>query len=469
MRWWSVGLLFGGVGVAALGVFASASCGATPGPSGGEATPTPADPGSDATCNATWPAWQPDDKAPDVGPVPESKLVLTGRIPLSRIADEIAGQVPTVVASGRRKPIGAPGRATYRVTRGGFTAKLSGSDLVVSTPLSVHAEVCKPIGPMCPTYASCDPELLATARVPLVLGPKLGVGKSRVGVAVTRPCAIAGVDVTSKMMKVASRQTSNVERQIDRSIPALAKPAAEAWRRMHTTVRLDDGACLRVDPTTWSQATPVAKDEVLSVRVGLTGTLEVLGDCSDRGAPDEAPPELTRVEELPERGAVHVAVRGEPQFERKVVDALRALPSVVDARVRSGGVDGRGVLALGLTVRGAACGETWIFSALEWDGGTSAVRFSEPRPYPGQSADASRAARALVASAELQGIRVPLKRVTEVQSALRAQLELFAAVELEEAELALDISEPRVESVAVDVDGIRATLTASSKIELSVR
>src|SRR5262245_43784771 len=52
-----------------------------------------------------------------------------------RIAREIEQRVPVVLASARRRPVGTPGEATYRVTRGGFDVRLAGDRLVVSTPV----------------------------------------------------------------------------------------------------------------------------------------------------------------------------------------------------------------------------------------------------------------------------------------------------------------------------------------------
>jgi len=404
-----------------------------------------------------------------VKPPPISKLVVTGHVPLSRIADEIAGQVPKVVASGSRKPIGAPGEATYRVTRGGFAVKLAGSALVVQTPLSVHAQVCKPMGPLCPTYASCSPELLATARVPLTLGPRLEVGKSRVSVTVTRPCSIAGIDVTSKIMKVASRQTANVQKQIDRSIPKLAEPAGEAWRRMHTTAPLEDGVCLHLDPESLMQAAPATKGKALIIRAGVTGTLEVLGHCSTAGS-GEALPKLANVESLPERGSVRVAVRADwASVEGTLVDSLRAPSTVIDARVRTSTVDGRGVLALGFTLRDEPCGEVWLASDLAWDDDSSALRLSGLRAFPGQTPSALKASRAWLDSRELASVRVKLARLDAVHAALRKQLERVGDVQVDGAVLDVDVSALAVESVQLDEDGIRATLVGTSKIEVRVR
>jgi len=403
-----------------------------------------------------------------------STLVVTGRVPLSRVADEIATHVPKVVASGTRKPIGAPGEATYRVTRGGFSVKLVGGDLVVRTPLSVRAQVCKPLGPLCPTYASCSPQLLATARVPMTLGPRLEVGNSRVDVSVTRPCSIAGIDVTSRMMKVASRQTAKVQRQIDRSIPSLAKPAGEAWRLMHTSASLGGDACLRITPKSWAQAPPKTEDGALVVQLGVTGALEVLGECpAATGGPDAEPkalPKLAKVESLPERGSVQVAVRADWESAKAaLLGALRAPSAVVDARVRTSEIEGRGVLALGLTLHGEQCGEIWLASDLTWDDASSSFRLSGLQAFPGQASEASQASRVWLDSPELRAVRVKLARLDAVHRALKEQLAQLGDLQIDEASLDVEVSELNVESAGVDADGIRVTLVGSSKIEVRVR
>ncbi|MBW2459856.1 MAG: DUF4403 family protein, partial [Deltaproteobacteria bacterium] len=167
-----------------------------------------------STCGDLAPQEVPSFAVPPRALVPESRVTLDLGVTVERIERELSERIPTVLDKGSRG-IGRAGRLGYVVRRGPFAVTLEGDRLVVSTTVTVNAQVCKPLGPFCPTYGSCSPKLLTRVSVPLVLEPDYRLGEAQVSIDIERSCSIAGFDATPQIRGTARRQADRVKRQID--------------------------------------------------------------------------------------------------------------------------------------------------------------------------------------------------------------------------------------------------------------
>lgn len=383
--------------------------------------------------------------APPLAP-PRSRLVASAALPTKWLAAQIARQAPTTLASAKRKDVGAPGEVSYVVSRGDFSFALEGERLWVRTPVGAQAEICKPIGPLCPVYGSCAPRLGAGVGVPLMIDA-LDEG-ARVSLQVYEGCSIVGFDATSRIEAQAKQQLAGVKARIDRSIPS-AEERAELFGRLAEPWPLGGDGCLRMRPERIVQAPP-ALGEALTLRFALEGTAELAG-C-EASPPNAAPPRI-------ERGAVddesEVALPVAwpwAAIERAIGDAL----DDEELRVESlqGMADGPAVV-LRLRLDGPICGPLWLASPVTIEG--EALTFAAPRALSTGAIAGEALARV---QARLEAVRLPLPPAAATSRAELMRLEDLLVERLRELPEDLGLAArlegaPAAFEAEVDAEGIR--------------
>lgn len=399
-------------------------------------------------CSNRFPKLEPDLPAPARVTLPQSHLSVGVSVSEKRVGQELSRRVPIVLASAKRQHVGAPGDATYTVRRGNFAFRVRDDRLFVSTPVSAHIEVCKPIGPFCPTYGRCNPELLSVVSVPVVIGPGYELGGSNVSVNVTRRCAIAGLDVTPQIQRMASKQSGKLKRQIDRSLPSLRPNVESAWEMLHLPVALSTSTCLRVAPERVRQERPKQKNGSLATRLSISGQIRVEDPCDQKKRTPAKPlPKPEVVDQVPDHVELAVPVHIDwsdvsADLTRSLVEARGGQLRVVGARARAT----RDAVAIAATVEGPSCGEVWLLGDPVYDARTSRIRLKHVRAANADQAEQVAEVAALVQ--KHAAIALPVD-VAGAPPALESLVERLTANRPEGVEVAVNMQPASVDSVLV--------------------
>jgi hypothetical protein len=396
--------------------------------------------------------------------LPRSHISVDFEANIAALEREIGREVPTRLATVKGMPIGAPGEVSYTVDRGSFDVKLAGDRLDVTIPVSVEAEVCKPLGPFCPTYGRCSPRLAAKVSVPALLGADYEIPRSRVSIGVTRGCTIAGFDATPEIRKAAGQQAGMVQSRIDRSIPKLRPFVQNAWELLHVPVALGNTTCLRIQPDSLTQAHPRLNDQMLYARISATGSLAVEDPCEKPDAairPSALPPLATG--DAPDGVALEVPIRIAWADVSAAITRSAGTSLLVKAEARSA-PDAK--VAIKATLSGTVCGTTWLLAEPWFDAKTSRVRLRNVTLAPGQPAFGEREAlaRTLADSATIQ---LPVD-VGSAPNALESMVEGLARELPPSVRLVADMKPMAVKRVLVDTEALVpiATLAGSAKTEV---
>ncbi|MCC6213494.1 MAG: DUF4403 family protein [Polyangiaceae bacterium] len=403
-----------------------------------------------------------------------SRVALDVAVPVAAITGELERRLPRELARGARVPVGAAGEATYRVRRGAFSLAARGGAVTVSAPIEADLELCKPVGPFCPTYGTCRPRLVAAAELPLAVRPGYLLGPIAIRHQFVRGCVLdpLGVDVTSELAGVAAREAAAVERRANDALPDLSGTAAIATRLLTLPVALGSELCLRVEPLRVSSGPAAVESGALSLRVGLEGTVRLEEPCGT--ADRRSVPPATALD-LALRPGIALAVPVTLAWGRVAEELTRSLARgtgptrVVRADALASGVAER-PLALRLWVDGDVCGEVTVTASLRWDPAVSRVRLGDARVAEGQP----RRARALGSSALLGAVeRDATIALPADPSSWRAAIERAGDAALADLPAgwsgALTASPARVTSVDASTDGVVATVRLDAMASLSLR
>lgn len=434
------------------------------------------DPGAGGACSTRLPDEMPPLAAAPAAVLPKSHISVGLEVAVDRLKRELGRQVPTTLARASRQDIGSPGEVTYVVKRGGFDVKLDGDRLRVSTPISADVEVCKPLGPFCPTYGRCAPQLLSTASLPIVLGKDYEVGASQVSVSLTKPCVIAGMDVSPEIRKMANQQAGGVQRRINGSVPPL-RPSVEAgWKQLFVPVALGASTCLRITPDRLAQAWPTLHDGTLSARIAVSGALRVDQPCDLKTAETPTPlPALVVDDELPKDVALELPMQiswaeTSSELSRSLkADASKPL-RVSQVRAHGTTIDGKGTLALDVTIEGSTCGEARLLADPVWNEKASRLELTRVRLAPGQAKRA-----ALLDGAGLEqlvgeraAIALPVD-VTATPTALESLVERLTRERPEGIDVEVDVQPARIDRVLIDPAGLVPVASFRGKATIRVR
>jgi len=335
---------------------------------------------------------------PEPLPPQRSRVGVAVHAELAALERALGKEVPVTLAAERRRPIGTPGEVTYVVRRGRLGIALDTARLTVKVPVEVEAEVCKPLGPFCPTYGRCSPRLLATASVPLLLSDSYEIGKSRVSIAVQRECTIGGYDATPQIKTRAESEVGQVQARIDAAMPAIRPSVAGVWELLHHPVALGSTTCLRIEPDRVTQNRPAVKDGALVTELGAEGTLSIQDPCERSAAVKPAPLPRLVVNDAAATG-VELRVPVRTSWVDVSAELTRALSSkdatAGEIRVVKLEAEGSGSLvAMRATLAGSLCGAARLVAEPWFDERTSRIRLRNVTEPPGRSQLAERAALA---------------------------------------------------------------------------
>ncbi len=393
---------------------------------------------------------------------PPSVMRLAVRVSTEQLGREIDKNVPRALGSAKRQPIGSAGEVTYDVSRGPFAFALRDDRLVLSTPVTARVSVCKPLGPLCPTYGRCSPRLTTTAKVPLMVDTSYALAKPKVSYTIDAGCSIVGVNVTSKIRELADSRMVAVRQQIAKAMPDVASLAQKGHERMSEPLPFEGGcAQIRVDGI--EQARPRLEAGNLLLRAVARGHVSVSATC---GETTKLP--MPSIVDLEANAVIPPVSELRVGFDVSDDELTAGLRSIVGKEIspgtrvtnvgwRSGRLEGKPTFVVSLTVEGRSCGVVHVLTDLVADLKTRTIALTHLQPgEPLEGLDA------------LEQIRVPLPALAT--STIRAMdgwtLDLAAAgFDEVPVELKVDRSVPTAQVVPQPGGGARLVVTQSVRLE----
>ncbi|MBK7582575.1 MAG: DUF4403 family protein [Myxococcales bacterium] len=412
---------------------------------------------------------------PPALPAQRSRIGVDVRAELSALERELGRAVPVTLASEQRRPVGAPGEVSYVVRRGRFGLSLGPDRLLVNVPVEVEVEICKPLGPFCPTYGRCSPRLAAVASVPLYFDENYAVGRSRVGISLQRSCVIAGIDAAPQIKSQAAREIGNVQRRIDASMPDLRGSVAGVWELLHHPIALGRSTCLLITPDRITQSRPKLSKRTLESQLGAEGTLRIQDPCEANGSVKPAPlPPLTTREDTTRGIELRVPIRASwgdvsAGLTRSIANrgarGSQIWATKIDASAVS--VDGKPAVLLRTTVAGRACGDLWFLAEPWFDSKTGRVRLRNLRAAPGtaQGTTVSALARSIE---EHASVALPVD-ISAGPASLGALVQGFGTGLPEGVAIESEMAKATVERVHPEAEGLVALAVFAGSTTLRVQ
>ncbi len=365
-----------------------------------------------------------------------SQIVVHAEAPLATLGDQLEGRVQRRLAEGRFG-IGPAGSVSYSAERGGLALSVVGNQLVVRTPVHARAKACR--GESC--YASCEPEAIATAQVPLLLRPDYGFERTKVTLRFTRGCkvkALGGfltVDVTPTLESQLEPELAKVARQIDEQLYNLRKDTDRIWKQLATPQQLPLGGCLVLQPQGIVQGPLLDSTTSVHARLALLARPELRAACTE--LPAALPlPALERDLAMPDEGTVELGMVTPLSGLQRALASGREIASgqsrlhVSQATVTAIGSD----VAVALTLGGDLCGELAFAASPSFAKEGSFIDLIAPRWLAGererlaaQDVDADRLLQALIGATQVP----PLLSLAAFESALPAMTKLLSTPQLD--------------------------------------
>jgi hypothetical protein len=310
-----------------------------------------------------------------------SRLIANVDMKLGPIAAELEHKVTTRLAEEKNRNVGMAGRLEYTVDRGPMSVAVEGDALVIRTDVRGHAQVCR--GSSC--YASCDPQGRATATVPLRLTPDYRFAPSHVSFAFTRRCEVKAlgfikIDVTDAIQGQLAPALRRVEQEIDGKLPPVKTQAERLWAELGKSRPIPLGGCFVGHPRGIVEGPLSAPDPgTARVRMAIAAYPELRSRCGEPEAPHALPPlvqdpNLPADDDLVLALVTPLAVAAAGLEASDPFDAGGAKARIARAVATSSGAAAQFDLGL----RGEACGELGVLSALGWTEDGRALRLSAP-------------------------------------------------------------------------------------------
>jgi hypothetical protein len=303
--------------------------------------------------------------------------------PLKQTLEE---RVPKRLGEGRVR-VGPAGTVTYSVERGPLTLRVTRSALLLEAPVHARAEACR--GNDC--YASCEPEALVVAEIPLMLRPDYRFQKTSVSLRFTRGCkvrALGGLltlDVTPTLEAQLLPELDQIARQIDAQLPELETRIAEAWAELSMPRPLPLGGCLVLRPFGIVQGPFVPSSVALGGRFAVQAQPELRTSCGDAPAVVPLPP-LKSDAALPDEGVVRLGMVTPLASLGQAFESAPALQvsgkrlRVAQAAVTSHGSD----VAVQLALTGDVCGDVALQAGLDFSGDAQQIRLTGAALWAGE-------------------------------------------------------------------------------------
>ena len=234
---------------------------------------------------------------------PQSQLVVHAELALSPLKRTLEERVPKRLGEGRVR-IGPGGTVTYSVERGALSLRVTRGALLVEAPVRARAEACR--GNDC--YASCEPEALVVAEVPLMLRSDYRFEKTSVSLSFTRPCKVRALGVLTLDAPHARSMSPELGKSPVRSTASGQLAARLAgWVELSAPRPLPLGGCLVLQPFGIVQGPVSASAVTLGARFAVQLRPELRASCGDEPAAAALPPLQTDAA-LPEEGAVRLGM-----------------------------------------------------------------------------------------------------------------------------------------------------------------
>ena len=442
-------------------------CAAGPHPAGSTA-------GDSQECAVQLPLPQAAPPAPTTAPLRaarESQLVVHGEAPLSTLAVTLEQRVQKRLAEGRFG-IGPGGTVSYRVERGALSLSVTTTSLVIEAPVSAQAEACR--GQRC--YASCEPEAVVRASVPLLLRPDYRFEPSAISLRFTRGCqvrALGGlltIDLTPTLESELRLELAKVARQIDQQLPDLRADVERGWAELSTPRPLPLSGCLLLQPRAIVQGPLTPSMTTLRANFAVLARPELRSRCGDE-APPQSLPALARDLSLPEEGAVLLGmVTPLAGFERSLmaatpVHASQRTLAITGARVAARASDVDVTFELG----GDVCGRATVGAVPDFSGDGQRIALTRPTLSPAERErwqasriDSQALAPALLASAHV----TPLLSVSAFRDGAPT---LAQALSRPSLRVSARVSSARAAGAAARGDELVAWLEARGSVTLQQR
>jgi hypothetical protein len=342
-------------------------------------------------------------------------LVVHAEMPLSPLQQQLESRIRPQLAEGRVR-IGPAGTITYSAVRGELALSVSRTALVVEMPVQARAEACR--GERC--YASCEPQALVRAEVPLLLRPDYRFEKATVSARFTRGCKVRALggfltlDVTPTLEAQLEPELQKVARDIDRQLPDVTAEVARTWDELSKARDLPLGACLALQPIGVVQGPFTASTQTLQARFAVLATPELRAPCGETTSARPLPPLQTDLA-LPEQGVVHLglvtplaSVARAFETNQPAAGTGRAF-HVTRAEVTPRGDD----VHAELTLAGEICGSVALGASLSFSGDGQFIELARPTV---SKAEAERLADSDISSSELAAALTRAPRVTPLLS-----------------------------------------------------
>jgi Domain of unknown function (DUF4403) len=300
----------------------------------------------------------------------ESQLVVHGEAPLSTLSLALEQRIQKRLAEGRFG-IGPGGTVSYSVERGALSLAVTSTSLLIETPVSARAEACRGRG----CYASCEPQAVVRATVPLLLRPDYRFEPSAISLKFTRGCTVhalgglLSIDLTPTLESELQPELAKVSRQIDEQLPDLRADVERAWAELVTPRPLPLGGCLLLQPRAIVQGALTPSTTTLRANFAVLAKPELRSRCGDLAEPRPLPA-LGRDLSLPEEGALLLGmVTPLEGFERSFVAAAPVHASQRNLRITGARVVARASeVDVTLELRGDVCGTSNVGAVPDFSG-----------------------------------------------------------------------------------------------------
>lgn len=329
-------------------------------------------------------------RAADAGLAPSSTFAVDRstvradvEIPFASMKQALEAKIGRRVAEERDHDMGVAGRLEYTVDRGPFAVSVQGDALAVEAPLDAHARLCAK--GQC--YAGCDPQLRATARVPMRLGADYKFRPSSVRIEVVRGCelrALGGflrVDVTPVLQGRIAPEQKRIEQQIDRELPDLRPEAERLWSELGKPRALPLGGCVVVQPEGIVQGPPAGVPDAARLRLGILARPELRLRCGEVAPSTQPLPPLSDDPSLAPDGDVHLAVVLAPEAAAVAGENV----DLGSAKARIARASGSAAM-LSLALEGEVCGDAAVRAGgATWDPSGRAIHLAAASPLAGEA------------------------------------------------------------------------------------
>ncbi len=288
---------------------------------------------------------------------PNSVLGVTVNVSQHRLARELAAQVPEVLARAKRRNVGAPGKLSYVIRRGEIDVDVENQQLQVRTPLRGEIEVCKPLGPVCVRYGTCQPRWEARVTLPLTWAEPL---QAQTNVSLTNQCVLkpVGYNATPHVEEVTAKESRKVATRINRELHRAQQRLLRDLERELSPIEVPPGElCLQWQPSAIEyDLTAESNEQRQTLKFAGQTSGQVSTQCSASG--EELPVPQLRPGLEPQ---IDISVPLTMDLEQVQLQLSQNAPGPVELRAFQSLGGGSNTLHVGVPGYDA-CGKAWMLA-----------------------------------------------------------------------------------------------------------